>query len=81
MTRLLHSGDRAFYFGRSCLVTAMLIVSLSGCAGWGLQDEGFHDNDLSKTVRKARSPKEEKKVDYWSFSEKGQQVERDLPPL
>jgi hypothetical protein len=81
MMGLLHSCGKAFQFGRSCLVTAVLIGGLSGCAGWSLHDEGFPENDLSKTVRKARSPKEEKKVDYWSFSEKGQQIERDLGPL
>jgi len=52
-----------------------------------MQDEGFRkNNDLSDTARKARSESDEKdadkdkKVNYWSFSEKGRQIERDLAP-
>ncbi len=66
-----------------------MAIGLSGCAGWNMQDEGFRkNNDLSDTARQARSaddPKEkdkdkDKKVNYWSFSEKGRQIERDLAP-
>lgn len=81
MIRLYRSSCRkAFYVGLFYVALAAIVVSLAGCAGWNVQDEGFRDNDMAQTVRKARSPKEEKKRDYWSFSEKGQQIERDLAP-
>lgn len=80
MIRLFHSCNNAFHVGRLAVAAIILVVSLAGCAGWNLQDEGFRDNDMAQTVRKARSPKEEKKPNYWSFSEKGQQIERDLAP-
>ena len=56
----------------------ILVVGLSGCAGWNVRDEGFRENDLSQSARKARAEKEDKDADYWSFSEKGRQIERDL---
>ncbi len=73
------------------MVMLFLAAGLSGCAGWNMQDEGFRkNNDLSDTARQARSaddPKEkdkdkdkDKNVNYWSFSEKGRQIERDLAP-
>ena len=76
MTTLFHSCGRAFQTGRWCLAAAVLAFGLCGCAGWGVRDDGFSDNDLSASARKARPP--EKDIDYWSFSSKGQQIERDL---
>jgi hypothetical protein len=64
---------------RRILTAAVLLFSLSGCAGWNLHDEPLTDNELSQSVRKARPQK--KSIEYWSFSEKGRQVERDLPPM
>lgn len=77
----LLSCDKTFQFGRLCLAAVVLIGGLSGCASWNLQDEGFRNSELSKSVRKARSPKDEKKIEYWSFSKKGQEIERNLGPL
>jgi hypothetical protein len=54
----------------------ILLFALSGCAGWNVRDEGFAENDLSESVRKARPQKSD--IDYWSFSNKGRQIERDL---
>jgi hypothetical protein len=76
MTALLYHCGNSFRLGRWCLAAAVLIVGLAGCAGWNVRDEGFAENDLTQSVRKAR-PKE-KNADYWSFSEKGRQIERDL---
>ena len=87
MTVFLHSCGRAFWFwlGRWRLAAVILVLGLSGCAGWNMKDEGFRKNDLSESARKARSDKEDrekdKDINYWSFSEKGRQVERDLSPL
>jgi hypothetical protein len=71
---------RFFLFGRWHLAAILLIVGLSGCSGWNLRGEGFRDNDLSKSAQRARSEKGETKkdIDYWSFSEKGHQIERDF---
>jgi hypothetical protein len=58
------------------LAAAVLAFGLSGCAGWNVKDDGFTENDLSQSARKARTP--EKDLDYWSITTKGQQIERDL---
>ncbi len=76
MTVFLHSCGRVFRLGRWRLAAMVLVFGLSGCAGWNVRDEGFGENDLSQSVRKARP--QEKDVDYWSFSNKGRQIERDL---
>ncbi len=88
MMRSLHFCSTLIRSAR-WLPTAVMVmaVGLSGCTGWTLKDEGFRkNNDLSETARKARSVSEEKEKDkdkdinYWSFSEKGRQIERDLAP-
>jgi hypothetical protein len=61
--------------GRCCLA-AVAIMLISGCAGWNLRGEKFSEDDLSKTARKARP--QQNSGDYWSFTEKGRQIERDL---
>lgn len=71
-----HVPDSLLRFGRTCLAAILLLFALSGCAGWNVREEGFNDNELSQSVRKARPLKNE--ADYWSFSEKGRQIERDL---
>ena len=76
MTAILHSCGKVFQLGRWRLAAVVLVLGLSGCAGWNVRDEGFSENDLSQSVRKARP--QEKDVDYWSFSNKGRQIERDL---
>jgi hypothetical protein len=55
-----------------------LVIALSGCTGWNLRGDGFDDDGLSAAARQARSEKKDR--DYWSFSEKGRQIERDLEP-
>jgi hypothetical protein len=82
MTAFLCCCSRAFRVGRWRLAAALLLIGLSGCASWKLHDDGFRDNDLSQSARKARSEKSDKSkdkdIDYGSLSEKGRQVERDL---
>lgn len=86
MTALLLRGcGKMFRLGHWRLAAAVLALSLSGCAGWGVHDEGLRDNDLSQVARKARAGKkdsEQKDTDggYLSFDEKGRQIERDLAP-
>jgi hypothetical protein len=80
MTILPHCCGKVFRPGWRWLAMALLVVGFSGCAGWGVHDDGFAENDLSQTARKAR-PQQKKDLDYWSYSEKGRQIERDLPPM
>ena len=79
MAAPIHFHGTAFLLGRWCLMAALLVFSLLGCASWRMHDERFPENDLSQLVRKARPQK--KDVEYWSFSEKGRQIERDLPAM
>lgn len=60
------------------LVILLLAIIISGCKTWDLRGEGFADRDLSDTARQARSEKKENHTEYWSFSTKAQQIERDL---
>jgi hypothetical protein len=63
---------------RWCLI-GILAISVVGCAACKVKDEGFSENDLSESARKVRPPA--KDVEYWSFSNKGRQIERDLHAL
>ena len=58
------------------MAAVALIVGLSGCASWKGHDDGFTDNDLSQSVRKARPQKND--ANSWGLTEKGRQIERDL---
>jgi hypothetical protein len=58
---------------------ALLLGVVSGCAGSNVREEGFSESELSQSVRQARP--EKKNVDYWSPSEKGRQIERNLHSL
>ena len=80
MTAFLRSCGTVFWLRRCRLTTTVLVFCLSGCAGWNVRDEGFRDNDLSQSVRKARPEKasQDKDINYWSFDERGRQIERDL---
>lgn len=83
MTALLDSCGKVFQLGRWPLAAAIVAIGLSGCASWKPREDGLRDNDLSQSARQARSEtnKKGKDIDYWSFSEKGRQVERDLHAL
>jgi hypothetical protein len=65
------------------LAAGLLIGPVFGCAAWkarnqaSVADEGFAENDLSESVRKAR-PRKKTDSEYSSLSEKGRQIERDL---
>ena len=81
MTAFLRCCSRTLRAGRWRLAIALLTLGLSGCASWKPHEDGFRDNDLSQSARKARSESDrskDKDVDYGSLSEKGRQVERDL---
>jgi hypothetical protein len=56
-----------------------LAALLCGCAGWKVKDEGYVNDDMSETVRRARSSQH--RVEVSSPSEKGRQIERDLNAL
>jgi hypothetical protein len=55
-----------------------LLIGLSGCTGWNLRGDGFGDDGLSAAARHGRPEKRD--GDFWSYSEKGRQIERDLEP-
>ncbi len=64
---------------RWCLAVMVLVGSLAGCGRWKMRDEGFGDDELSRSIRKARPQKAD--GEYSSLSEKGRQIERDLNAL
>jgi hypothetical protein len=78
MTMPESTGHSLMRLGQACLVAAALIFGLSGCAGWNLRGDGFPNNELSDSVRKARPKGSTNKIQYGSLSEKGRQIERDL---
>jgi hypothetical protein len=81
MKRFLHCIDLLPSCWRCCL-TALLLLGLTGCAGWGVKEDGFHEHDLSKTAQTARGEKaanaKDKNANYSGLTEKGRQIERDL---
>ncbi len=83
---LFRFGSKARAHARLCLGSALVAICLAGCSGWQAREEGFRSNGLEKTAQTARGQKTDtkaeknKRVDYWSFSEKGRQIERDLTP-
>ena len=79
MTALIHSCGSAFRRGLRCLAAVVLVAGISGCASWNVLDGKFSENDLSESIRMARP--QEKDIEYWSFSNKGRQIERDLHAL
>jgi hypothetical protein len=65
---------------RSCwLAVCLLVLAFSGCTGWRAHNDAFPDNDLSQTLRKARPANQA--IEYGGLSERGRQIERDLPPM
>ena len=83
MTTLLRIANRMLRPLPLYVFMALLTCGLSSCAAWRVRDEGLRENELSKTAQRARSDKADASadIDYWSFSKKGRQVERDLSPL
>ena len=79
MNACLHLLGRLFRHARWCL-TAILLVALTGCAGWNTKEDRFHENDLSNTAQTARAQKADKDKDAncLGLTEKGRQIERDL---
>jgi hypothetical protein len=58
-----------------------LVFGLAGCAGWDSHKDELQQNDLSATVRQARSQQDgttSTASSYWNFDDKGRQIERDL---
>ncbi|MCE5268804.1 MAG: hypothetical protein LLG00_13065 [Planctomycetaceae bacterium] len=70
---------RPLVLGRWCFAL-LLTVGLFGCKTWGNHDDSLRDNGLSSAARKARPEKknEEKNGEYWGWSDKSRQIERDL---
>ncbi|MEN6452343.1 MAG: hypothetical protein ABFC96_17770 [Thermoguttaceae bacterium] len=75
-------GCRGFVQACVWCLAASLAVGLAGCKEWWPRDEGLRDNGLAKSARQARGEKSEKKddknVEFWGWSSKSRQVERDL---
>ncbi len=86
MMALFRFGGKSLHRVQCYLGWALVAFCLVGCAGWQARDQGFRESDLDKTAQAARSQKADQKaekdkhIDYWSFSEKGRQIERDLAP-
>jgi hypothetical protein len=85
MICILHPCRRIVRLAQSGLGAAVLVLGLAGCAGWGSHDDGLRDktnqNDLSATVRKARSQDDtatSTASSYWNFDDRGREIERDL---
>jgi hypothetical protein len=86
MIALVHRCGKTLRQGRWLLAAAILASGLSGCAGWPWHEDGFGEDDLSVSARAARAERappanNDKNINYWSFSEKGRQIERDLPAM
>jgi len=76
MTVLLRSCGKVFRSGLCSLAVVVLVLEISGCETWNLRGNGFNESDLSESARQSRPEKGD--VDYWSWSNKARQIERDL---
>ncbi len=77
MTSFLHSVGKLFRSGHWWLaVTLVLALGISGCKNLGMRGEGFSDDDMASSARDV--PPEKHDVEYWSYSEKARQIERNL---
>jgi hypothetical protein len=84
MIDFLNSRERIPRLGRWFLIAAMLVGCFVGCAGWNgkVQEdkpEKTAENELSKSVRKARPQKSD--GNYSALTDKGRQIERDFNAL
>ena len=75
-------------FGWKCpvlwmfLLAVALCVGLSGCSSLDrLRGDGFHDNSMGEAIRESEpAPKATKKPqEFWSFSNKAREIEKDFP--
>ncbi len=77
MTSFLHSVGKLFLSGHWWLaVTLVLALGISGCKSWDMRGEGFADDDMASSARDARPEKRD--IEYWGYSEKARQIERNL---
>ena len=61
------------------LAAMVLCAALAGCTqtkNLDLRGDGFEDKSMGETVRQARP--QDKNLEYWSFSNKARQIERDF---
>ena len=75
MTSFLRSVGKFCWSGRYGLAI-VLVIGLSGCQNWNMRGDGFADDDLASTARQARPQKDT--TEYWGYSEKARQIERDF---
>jgi hypothetical protein len=78
LSRTSRLGDR---FRLACFggfLGFLLCWGMTGCANnkWNLLGEGFHDDETTTTVRKARGS--ERSTNFGGLSKKSQDIERDL---
>lgn len=81
MTSFLRSVGTLFQSGRWAPALALgllmgLLIGICGCQTWNLRGDGFDDDELATTARE--SCPADKDVEYWSYSEKARQIERNL---
>ena len=60
---------------RLALIAALCLV-VSGCKSWNLRGEEFTDNSLSDFCGQCRQSDDT--LETWAFSNKAQQIERNL---
>ena len=62
----------------SGIAAIFLCAGMTGCAKekWNLMGEGFHNDETTETVRKARGS--ERSTNFGGLSKKSQDIERDL---
>jgi len=61
------------------LAATVLCATIAGCTqtkNLNLRGDGFEDNSMGETVRQARPT--DKNMEYWSFSNKAREIERDF---
>jgi hypothetical protein len=79
MNRITRKNGWKLSFFSLVGLAGIICLGATGCARIDrLRGDGFHDNSMGEAVQEAQ-PNSSKPKEFWSFSNKGRQIEADFP--